>query len=80
MFRASITRAASSAIRVQPAVRVFHPSVTRFVRFESSQPSQPDAAEAAQKRADDLSRDWDARVITYAELKPKTESPDPVST
>lgn len=27
----------------------------------------------------DLQRDWDAKVITYEELKPKTLQPSPVS-
>ena len=27
----------------------------------------------------DLQRDWDAKVITYEELKPKTVQPSPVS-
>lgn len=33
---------------------------------------------AALEREDDLRRDWDAKVIPYAELLPKTQSPSPV--
>ncbi|KAI0786021.1 Rhodanese-like protein [Abortiporus biennis] len=44
-----------------------------FVRFES------DDAKAQRRAAldakDDLQRDWDAKVLTYEELKPKTLQP-----
>ncbi|KAF5368336.1 hypothetical protein D9758_002372 [Tetrapyrgos nigripes] len=85
MFRTCMARAVSSAVRVQSTSRVFKPSVTSFVRFESSQPSkppQPDAAEVRKiihENQHELDRDWNAKIITYAELKPKTESPDPNS-
>ncbi|KAJ7706427.1 endoplasmic reticulum protein [Mycena rosella] len=51
-------------------------------RFESTQSTpEPEkltpqqAFKAAQKLSDDLQRDWDAKVITYEELLPKTQSP-----
>ena len=37
------------------------------------------ARKAALEREDDLQRDWDAKVVTYAELLPKTQSPSSVS-
>jgi len=77
----------SSTLCVQRSTRVFSlkpVTIGRITnaRFESSQTPRPDptaARKAAQDRADELAKDWDARVISYAELKPKAESPDPVS-
>ena len=47
----------------------------RPVRYESSSSaSRKEAFEAANA----LKRDWDAKVITYEELKPKTSQPSPV--
>ncbi|KAJ6604421.1 endoplasmic reticulum protein [Mycena vulgaris] len=53
-------------------------------RYESTQ-SNPNperekltpqqAFKAAQELSDDLQRDWDAKVVTYEELLPKTQSP-----
>ncbi|GLB36369.1 putative rhodanese Homology domain containing protein [Lyophyllum shimeji] len=54
------------------------------VRFESSVPPsklpltpEQQARKAALERTDDLQRDWDAEVIKYEDLKPKTLSPTP---
>ncbi|KAJ7900104.1 hypothetical protein B0H14DRAFT_2672283 [Mycena olivaceomarginata] len=62
--------------------QVFKPvTLARTIqRFESTlSPPEPDkhaaARKAAQERSDDLQRDWDAKVITYEELLPKTQSP-----
>jgi hypothetical protein len=37
------------------------------------------ARKAALEREDDLRRDWDAKVVSYEELLPKTQNPSPVS-
>ncbi|KAF5356332.1 hypothetical protein D9756_004256 [Leucocoprinus leucothites] len=67
------------------AVRA-RPTLTSLARFNSSQaPSStkpPSAPEQLKKKAtlerqDDLQRDWDAKVISYEELFPITESPTP---
>ncbi|KAJ7357130.1 endoplasmic reticulum protein [Mycena albidolilacea] len=78
MFRIVTLRAAKAALRPQ----VFKPvTLARTIqRFESTlSPPEPDkhaaARKAAQERSDDLQRDWDAKVITYEELLPKTQSP-----
>ncbi len=78
MLQAARMATYSSSSRLVP---VFRPVLLR-ARFESTVPppnSDDKAAwKAARERADDLIRDWDAKVITYEELKPKTESPSPV--
>jgi rhodanese-related sulfurtransferase len=81
MFRIATLRAAKAALRPQ----VFKPvTLARTIqRFESTlSPPEPDkhaaARKAAQERSDDLQRDWDAKVITYEELLPKTQSPSAV--
>ena len=46
---------------------------------ESSKPKkEEDPRKAMLRRHDDLQRDWDAKEITYEELKPRTEQPTPV--
>lgn len=49
----------------------------QHVRFESSKVS--DERKKVLEAQNDLQRDWDAKVITYEELKPKTVQPSPVS-
>ncbi|KAJ7462606.1 Rhodanese-like domain-containing protein [Mycena galericulata] len=78
-----------TAIRV--GVRAFRPQVPRLAslprsirRYESNtSPPEPDkhaaAFKAAREVSDDLQRDWDAKVVTYEELLPKTRSPSPDS-
>ncbi|PBK77047.1 Rhodanese-like protein [Armillaria solidipes] len=77
MLQAAKMATYSSSSRLVP---IFRPVLLR-ARFESTVPppnSDDKAAwKAARERADDLIRDWDAKVITYEELKPKTESPSP---
>ncbi|KAJ7169649.1 endoplasmic reticulum protein [Mycena filopes] len=52
-------------------------------RYESTSPNPPlpdkksAAFKAALQRSDDLQRDWDAKVLSYEELLPKTRSPSP---
>lgn len=63
------------------------PALTSFVRLSSSEvppstkrPKTPEELlkKAALERLDDLQRDWDAKIITYEDLVPITESPTPV--
>lgn len=86
MFRAIVSRATR---------RPFITTVTRLssnypLRWNSSQANgslplkrekTPEmlAKKAALEREDDLQRDWDAKVVSYVELLPKTQSPSPVS-
>jgi hypothetical protein len=68
----------------QPVVFV-HARVAIGARFNSNNAANLTAKEKRdQVRQDhaklhDAMRDWQAPVITYEQLKPKTESPDPVS-
>ena len=88
MFRAVVTRAARRPI-ITAGTRL---SRNYPLRWNSSQPPQADASlpepkpltreqlkKAAQEREDDLQRDWDAKVVSYEELLPKTQSPSSVS-
>ncbi|THV05965.1 Rhodanese-like protein [Dendrothele bispora CBS 962.96] len=87
MFRPCISRVTGSVLRAQHSGSVFSPKLLSAVRplnvrFESSQPPRPDPStthKAARQVSDALERDWDAKIISYTELKPKTESPDPNS-
>lgn len=46
---------------------------------EADRPARTPADKKAWLKAqDDLQRDWDAKELTYEELKPKTEQPTPV--
>jgi len=63
------------------------PAVASFVRLNSSEtlpstkkPKTPEELQkkAALERLDDLQRDWDAKIISYEDLVPITESPTPV--
>ncbi|KAG5650443.1 hypothetical protein H0H81_012267 [Sphagnurus paluster] len=84
MLRTSIIRSARGAVLRNACVVATRPALTSLqARFESSTASKPPltteqkARKAALERSDDLQRDWDAKEITYAELKPKTFSPTP---
>nr|GAT47889.1 predicted protein [Mycena chlorophos] len=78
MLRAAALRSVR-AVRPQTLRPAYH---TLPRRYQSSQPN-PDkhasAKKAAQELADNLQRDWDAKVIDYAQLLPKTRSPSPES-
>ena len=87
MFRAVITRAARRPVIFTTSTRL---SRTYPLRWNSSQHKQANgssllknendkAKKAALEREDDLQRDWDAKVISYVELLPKTQSPSTVS-
>ncbi|KAF8168330.1 Rhodanese-like domain-containing protein [Crassisporium funariophilum] len=91
MFRGVIVRSARSVARSSLTATAFRPAPIRFVRLNSTQPplassssvnKPPKTPEELAKKAalearDDLQRDWDAKVLTYEELLPKTESPSP---
>jgi hypothetical protein len=84
MYRAAL-RVTGTAIRpclsnVTTAGRRFSAST---IHFNSSQPPKTEWTDKQARRAtlekiDDLQRDWDARILKYEELKPKTQSPTPV--
>lgn len=90
MFRPVITRAARRSVVFTAGNRI---SRTYPLRWNSSQPVSSNGSlpqkpaktpemlkkKAALEREDDRQRDWDARVISYVELLPKTQSPSPVS-
>lgn len=50
-----------------------------FVRYESSGKPDPEALKAAHKTNDALQRDWQSPLLTYEQVKPKTEHPSSVS-
>ena len=82
MFRASIIRSARVLSRPRVLSCASKLLVIQSVRFETTKasPKTPyqQALKAAQKQNDDLQRDWDAKELTYEELKPRTNSPTPV--
>jgi hypothetical protein len=75
MLQSALVRAYSSSVhRSRVAFALARPGGHRFVRTNSTQPNK-DALKRAVERQDDLQRDWDARILTYADVKPKTQSP-----
>ena len=51
-----------------------------LARFACSSPNTShDAKKAALKVRDKEQRDWDGKVLSYDELKPRTQQPQPVS-
>ena len=80
MFRVAVARTTAMGLaRSTPALsaRVVLPRLSPIVRYKSSKisPIEKQQLEAQ----DDLRRDWDARILSYEELKPKTQQPSPVS-
>lgn len=66
--------------RLSVASRLAAQRLPQQLRSQSTQtPSGKDNVKEALKRNDDLQRDWDARLLTYEQMKPKTQSPTPVS-
>ncbi|KAJ7492852.1 endoplasmic reticulum protein [Mycena latifolia] len=88
MFRIATVRGAR-AFRLQTARPILLPRTLQ--RFESTQskpePERPEPEKRtpeeflkdARKLSRDLQRDWDAKVVSYEELLPKTQSPSPDS-
>lgn len=58
------------------SVKVANPLLQLPVRSEST--NAQDARKAALEVKDSLQKDWDAKVLTYEELKPRTLQPSPV--
>ncbi|KAG6911781.1 hypothetical protein DXG01_000027 [Tephrocybe rancida] len=85
MLRTAIARSARASLtcqRLVPASRLSFPGFQ--IRFESTThtplaPKTRTPEEQARKEVKDhmneLQHDWDAKEITYAELKPRTDSP-----
>ena len=80
MFRVALIRTTAMGLaRPTPALsaRVVLPRLSLLVRYNSSKP--PLTEKQQLEAQDDLRRDWDARILSYEELKPKTQQPSPVS-
>ncbi|KAF8735747.1 hypothetical protein AX14_001535 [Amanita brunnescens Koide BX004] len=75
MYRIAIARLARPAARphIQTTVVAHRP----FIRFKSDKSEIEKEKKARLERFDDLQRDWDARILTYEELKQKTQHPTP---
>lgn len=77
MFRVALLRASAlPALRQAAALRATGPAM-RFVRLESTDAKDP--RRQLLEARDDLQRDWDAKELSYEELKPKTLQPSPAS-
>ncbi|KAG6885951.1 hypothetical protein C0993_007453 [Termitomyces sp. T159_Od127] len=81
MLRVSIARSATVLARRSYvlAQRTVRPALQ--YRCESTAPERTPAEQArkaAKDRRNEMEHDWDAKEISYAELKPLTESPLPV--
>ena len=76
MFRLAIARLSRPTARscIQTTVVAHRP----FIRFKSYTSEIEKEKKARLERFDDLQRDWDARILTYEELKLKTQQPTPV--
>ncbi|KAJ7225748.1 endoplasmic reticulum protein [Mycena pura] len=82
MLRIAVIRSVRS-FRPQ-ALPSYLPRITQRYETSASKPPESDkhtvtAAKTVQELSDDLQRDWDAKVVTYEELLPKTRSPSPDS-
>lgn len=87
MLRTVALRAARTASRPALARIVATPCSRNhlYARFESNQAGAPQSEEAkaaalkeARKLKDKLNHNWDAPILTYEQVKPKTSSPSPV--
>ena len=84
-----VSRPVVSAIR-QSRVSSRPVLIQHWTRFNSTQTPPAETTEtdaqtkvkdprkAALEARDDMQRDWDARILSYAEVKPRTEQPTPV--
>ncbi|KAG5719342.1 Heat shock protein 67B2 [Termitomyces sp. T112] len=84
MFRVSIARSASTVVARRSYVlasRTIRPALQYRCESTGTPPLKRTPEQQARKEAKDrmneLQHDWDAKEITYAELKPQTESPVP---
>jgi thiosulfate:glutathione sulfurtransferase len=83
MFRSASRAVFKAAVAAAAAPRP-HMVSTRMpglvaARYNSTDASLLERRKAAQELQDELSKDWRLPVISYEQLKPKTESPSPVS-
>jgi thiosulfate:glutathione sulfurtransferase len=84
MFTTTLSRTAWQAAKSSSRYVLTRPLHSGLVRYQDGgAPSSPDQSDKerlkqAQQWADGLRRDWDAKVITYRELKPKSEQPSTV--
>ncbi|KAJ6574871.1 Rhodanese-like domain-containing protein [Mycena capillaripes] len=78
MLRIATVRAARVAFRPQAFTSTSFVRTTQRFESTTSKP-EPDkhtaAFKAARKLSDELQSDWDAKIITYEELVPKTQRP-----
>ncbi|KIK02310.1 hypothetical protein K443DRAFT_677701 [Laccaria amethystina LaAM-08-1] len=85
MFRTALVRTAKFVSQRTVSTSIASRSIAlHSIRYNSTQTPKPSLTaqqikKDALKRQDDMQRDWDARVLTYAELVPKTENPTPDS-
>ncbi|KAI0082230.1 Rhodanese-like protein [Panus rudis PR-1116 ss-1] len=70
-----LSRSAPRLILTKPTSRLLAPHAARSVRFKSSGGQPPKPKDLLEKN--DRLRDWDAKQISYEELKPRTEQPSP---
>ncbi|KAF4572700.1 hypothetical protein EYR40_004220 [Pleurotus pulmonarius] len=79
MFRVALSRSSVARMpRLSVASRLAAQRSPLQLRSQSTQtPTDKDKLKEALKRNDDLQRDWDARLLTYEQMKPKTQSPTP---
>ncbi|KAI0361852.1 Rhodanese-like protein [Trametes cingulata] len=76
MLRLALTRSATTArSAVCARTAAVSPRFALQLRHESTKTT--DERRKVLEARDDLQRDWDAKVITYEELKPKTLQPSP---
>ncbi|KAF7294434.1 Frataxin, mitochondrial [Mycena kentingensis (nom. inval.)] len=73
MLRGAILRSART-FHAQPALRPCYP-LKRYISTVPGTEKHEEAKRAARELGDDLQRDWDAKIISYEDLLPKTESP-----
>ncbi|KAG6845673.1 hypothetical protein H0H87_005880 [Tephrocybe sp. NHM501043] len=83
MLRTTFARSMRAALARQTLIVAARPSLLpSHVRLESTIPPkvrtlEEQARKDAKDRMNEIQHDWDAKEITYAELKPRTDSPVP---
>jgi rhodanese-related sulfurtransferase len=77
MLRSRLVLAAKSSTRLAGLIssRIVRQPCQHIVRYQSDKAG--DARRKALEYRNDMMRDWDARILTYEDLKPKTLSPSP---
>jgi len=83
MLRAASLRHARLLIRTSAptTLKFLRHAPPASLRFQSSEPKPKEKTDLklALERNDNLQRDWDAKILLYDELKPRTENPTPDS-